>query len=170
MAVMIGDLVKGATKFGLEIPPDFLLVGKALMTVEGVGKEIDPHLDVYAEARPYFLDLLRKRYAPERIAIDMWRGAERLSKASYDLPQQVGEVMEDLRHGRLTLQSRDLDASRRTDRLGRRVFTGMVVSALLISGAWLITQDNSLSYVGGALLLMGMSWLFWHMVLDLRRG
>src|ERR1043165_2630280 len=52
LAAMISDLVGGATKYGLEIPPDFLLVGKALMTLEGVGKEIDPDLDVYSEARP----------------------------------------------------------------------------------------------------------------------
>lgn len=170
LAMMISDLVKGATKFGLEIPPDFLMVGKALMTIEGVGKEIDPTLDVYAEARPYFLELLRKRYAPERIAVDMWRGAERLTKASYDLPHQVREVMDDLRHGRLTVQSRDVDASRRTDRLGRRLFTGLVVSALILSGSWLISQDSQLRYVGGALLALGVSWVFWHMLLDLRRG
>ncbi len=170
LAMMISDLVGGATKFGLEIPPDFLLVGKALMTIEGVGKEIDPHLDVYAEARPYFLELLRKRYAPERIALDMWRGAERLSKASYDLPQQAREVMDDLRHGRLTVQSRDIERSRVTDRLGRRLFTGLVVSALILGGSWLIAQQGDLRYVGGALLVFGMSWLFWHVLLDLRRA
>jgi predicted unusual protein kinase regulating ubiquinone biosynthesis (AarF/ABC1/UbiB family) len=52
MAAMISDLVRGATKFGLEVPPDFLLVGKAIMTIEGVGKEIDPDLDVFGEAKP----------------------------------------------------------------------------------------------------------------------
>ena len=42
LAGMIRDLVQGAMKYGLEIPTDFLLVGKALMTVEGVGKQLDP--------------------------------------------------------------------------------------------------------------------------------
>jgi ubiquinone biosynthesis protein len=55
LAAMLSDLVRGATKYGIEIPPDFLLVGKALMTIEGVGKEIDPDLDVFGEARPFFL-------------------------------------------------------------------------------------------------------------------
>ena len=40
--MMLSDLVKGATKYGIEITPDFLLVGKAIMTIEGVGK--DDHL------------------------------------------------------------------------------------------------------------------------------
>ncbi len=170
LALLIADLVKGATKFGLEIPADFLMVGKALMTMEGVGREIDPDLDVYTEARPYFLDLLRKRYAPERIAVDMWRGAERLSKASYDLPHQVRDVMDDLRNGRLTVQSRDIEGAKVSDRLGRRLFTGLVVSALILSGSWLVTHDGTLRYVGSAVLAFGMAWLISHMLLDLRRG
>lgn len=54
LSAMIRDIVQGAMKYGLEIPTDFLLVGKALMTVEGVGKQLDPTLDVFAEGQPYF--------------------------------------------------------------------------------------------------------------------
>ena len=168
-AAMIADLVRGATKFGLEIPPDFLLVGKALMTIEGVGKEIDPNLDVFNEARPYFLQLLQKRYAPEKIAGNIWRGIERLSSAAYDLPQQLREVLEDLRVGRLTLQARDPDASRVMDRLGRRIFGGLIVSACVLAGTWLLAQGGH-DALAGTLLGFGGLWLFWHLVLDLRRG
>ncbi|MCA9621075.1 MAG: hypothetical protein KC731_18765, partial [Myxococcales bacterium] len=169
MAAMIADLVKGATKYGLEIPADFLLVGKSIMTIEGIGKEIDPDLDVFEEARPYFMDLLRKRYAPERVATDVWRGLERLSGAAYDLPQQVREIMDDLRLGRLIIQTQDLNTSRDTDRLGRRIFAGLVVAAFVLAGAWLVGRGGPLIYIGVALLLFGMTWLFWHVVLDFRR-
>jgi ubiquinone biosynthesis protein len=171
LAMMISDLVKAASKYGIEIPPDFLLVGKAIMTIEGIGKEIDPDLDVFAEARPYFVELLRKRYAPERVAADVWRGLERLSSAAYDLPQQLREVMDDLRMGRLTVQAQDADATRVLDRLGRRVFSGFIVSAFVVAGAWLVAHDGDfLRYTGVVLLLMACFWLFWHVVLDFRRS
>ena len=170
LAQMLGDLVKGATKYGLEIPADFLLVGKTLMTLDGVGKEIDPDLDVFEEARPYFMDLLRQRYAPERVATDVWRGLERLSSAAYDLPQQVQEVLDDLRMGRLTLRTTDDDNSRTLDRLGRRVFAGLVVAAFVLGGVWLIPRGGSMEIIGVALILFGLAWLFWHVVLDFRRG
>ena len=168
-AGLIADLVKGATKYGLEIPADFMLVGKAMMTIEGIGKEIDPNLDLLEEARPYFMDMLRKRYAPERVAGDMWRGLERLSAAAYDLPQQLREVMDDLRLGRLTLQTQDVDSPRAMDRLGRRILAGLVVAAFVLSGVWLIPQGDIAQIVGIGLLLLGMAWLFWHVVLDFRR-
>ncbi|HSO00460.1 MAG TPA: AarF/UbiB family protein, partial [Candidatus Nanopelagicales bacterium] len=136
LAAMISDLIGGATKFGIEIPPDFLLVGKALMTMEGVGKELDPDLDVFGEARPYFLDLLRRRYSPERIGMDVWRGLERLSSVAYDLPQQTREILEDLRMGRLTVHTSDPTLPAIVDRLGRRLFAGLVVGSFVLSGTW----------------------------------
>ncbi|MBI4704403.1 MAG: AarF/ABC1/UbiB kinase family protein [Deltaproteobacteria bacterium] len=168
-AALIGDLVKGATQFGLEIPPDFTLVGKALMTIEGVGKEIDPELDVLGEARPHFARLLRQRYSPERVAADLWRAAERLAGAAYDLPQQAREVLDELRTGRLTLRTEDPSAGRISDRLGRRLFAGLVVGSLLLSGAWLFTHEPSRALGAGALGAAVLCAL-WHVVADRRRG
>jgi ubiquinone biosynthesis protein len=170
LARMLGDMVKGATKYGLEIPADFLLVGKTLMTLEGVGKEIDPDLDVFKEARPYFMEMLRKRYAPERVATDVWRGLERLTGAAYDLPQQVQEVLDDLRMGRLTLRTTDEEAARTLDRLGRRVFAGLVVAAFVLGGVWLLPRGGTMELIGVTLILFGLAWMFWHVVLDFRRG
>ena len=134
LAAMIQDIVYGATKYGLEMPPDFLMVGKALMTMEGVGKEIDPDLDVFGEMRPYFFDILRKRYSPERVGNELWRGIERLSGAAYDMPQQLREILDDLRLGRLTLQTTNPALPDALDRLGRSLFSGLVVAAFVVVG------------------------------------
>ncbi|HEY6878338.1 MAG TPA: AarF/UbiB family protein, partial [Polyangiales bacterium] len=58
LSALLRDLVHGAQQFGLEPPADFVLVGKALMTVEGIGKQICPELDVFEEVKPYFLRLM----------------------------------------------------------------------------------------------------------------
>ena len=101
LSAMIRDLVQGALKFGIEIPTDFMLVGKTLMTIEGIGKQIDPELDIYGTATPHFEHILRERYSPQRLGTELWRGVEQLSRAGYDMPMQVREVLEDLRLGRL---------------------------------------------------------------------
>ena len=168
LSAMIGDLVGGATKFGLEIPPDFLLVGKALMTIEGVGKEIDPDLDVFGEARPLFLDLLRKRYSPERIGNELWRGLERLSGAAYDMPVQVREILDDLRLGRLSVKTSDPTLPATVDRLGRRIFTGFVVAAFVGAGTWLVAGERQAT-LGLVLLVFGIVVMLGHVAGDLLR-
>lgn len=165
LSALLTDLIRGATKYGIEIPADFLLVGKALMTIEGVGKEIDPNLDVFTELRPYFLELLRKRYSPERMLMDGWRGLERLSATAYDLPEQVREILDDLRLGRLVVRTSDPTLPAIADRLGRRLFAGLVVGAFVVAGAWLVSAQREI--LGGVTLGFGVLMLVTHVALDL---
>jgi ubiquinone biosynthesis protein len=161
LAAMIQDLVYGANKYGIEIPPDFLLVGKALMTMEGVGKEIDPDLDVFTEVRPFFFDIVRKRYSPERVGNELWRGLERLSGAAYDMPQQMREILDDLRLGRLTLQTKDPGLAAALDRLGRAFFAGAVVASTVIAGAWLVGAGAGTT-LGIVLIAFGVVVMIGH--------
>ncbi len=168
LSAMMRDLVYGATKYGLEIPTDFMLVGKSLMTVEGVGKEIDPELDVFEEAKPLFLDLLKKRYSPERIGNELLRRIERLSGATYNMPQQMQEVLDDLRLGRLSVRTVDPGLGPYTDRLGRRIFSGLVAASLLIAGGLVLAAHYEI--VGGVLMGLAVLWLVAHGLLDTYRG
>lgn len=157
---MIGDLVGGAKKFGLEIPPDFLMVGKALMTIEGVAKEIYPELDVFTESKPFFTELLKKRYSPQRIGNELLRGIEKLGQSSYDLPQLSREVLDDLRMGKLIVSTNDTTLPSALDRLGRRFFSAVVVAALVLGGAWLHAANHHT--LGTALLVTALAWVLAH--------
>lgn len=173
---MIRDIVRAALKYGIEIPTDFLMMSKSLMTVEGVGKEIDPDFDVYEESRPLFSEILKKRYSPERIGAQLLRRIERLGGVSYKVPQQLEEVLDDLRLGRLRVNTQDNLHVAAVERHGRRLFTAVVSAALLISGAWLAAADVpavEVRYVGYALIVAALGLLTWHtwreVFYDLRR-
>lgn len=168
LSAMIRDLVQGATKYGLEIPSDFMLVGKALMTVEGVGKEIDPELDVFEEAKPLFVEILRKRYSPERLGNELLRRLEKLSGATYNMPQQLQEVLDDLRLGRLKIHTLDPGTGKAADRLGRRLFAALIGSALVLGGAWLAASGREI--VGYVLIALAALLLGGHMLLDAGRA
>ncbi len=163
MSALIRDLIGGASKFGLEIPPDFLMVGKALMTVEGIGKELYPELDVFGEVKPYFLRLFWQRYSPEKMSAELVRTATRIGGAATDLPVQLQEVMEDVRQGRLILRTRDAETDPAFDRLGRRLYSGMVVGSMLLGSAVLLAQG---AYVMGISFIAGaVTWGGGHMAL-----
>jgi ubiquinone biosynthesis protein len=160
---MIRDLVYGAQKYGIEIPTDFLMVGKTLMTVEGVGKEVYPQLDVFEEVKPYFLKLMQQRYSPERISQDVIRAVMRLSGAASDMPMQVQEILEDLRKGAFGIQIHEMELRDAADRLGRRVFSGLAVASLVLSGALLIGANHPV--IGGLSLAFGFGWGAGHSAL-----
>jgi ubiquinone biosynthesis protein len=165
---MIRDIVRGAMKFHVEIPTDFMLIGKSLMTIEGIGREIDPDLDVYSVAAPKIFEILRKRYSPQRISNDLWRGFEQLSRAGYDMPMQLREVLDDLRLGRLALRAWDPEVPRAADRLGRRLFMGLAIASLVVSGTLLLYGDRH-TEVGVAMLVLAVIGWLGHALADLTR-
>ncbi|MBC7173776.1 MAG: AarF/ABC1/UbiB kinase family protein, partial [Polyangiaceae bacterium] len=142
LTALIRDLVNGAQKYGVEVPADFLMLGKSLMTVEGVGKEIYPELDLFEEVKPYFVKLMKQRYSPERITQDVMRGVMRMSAAATEMPIQMQEILEDLRKGAFRVQVKEADLKDAADQLGRRLFSGVVVGSLYISAALLAATNH----------------------------
>jgi len=142
------------------VPSEFLMLGKSLMTVEGVGKEIYPELDLLEEVRPHFIKLFQKRYSPERMTEDAFRGLRRLGSAASEMPLQLEEILEDLRKGAFTIRTQQTQLESAADRLGRRAFSGMVVGSLIISGAILLSQESYI--LGGLALGLGALYALLH--------
>jgi ubiquinone biosynthesis protein len=157
---LIRDLVMGSRKFGVEVPTEFLMLGKSLMTVEGIGKEIYPDLDLLEEVRPYFMRLFQKRYSPERVTEDALRGLRRLGAAASEMPLQLEEILEDLRKGAFSIRIQQTQLESAADRLGRRAFSGLVVGSLIIGGAVLLSRDSY--WLGGLALGSGALYAALH--------
>jgi len=161
MSALIRDLVRTASKYAIEIPTDFVMMGKALMTIEGIGKEINPSFDVYEESRPLFTALLRKRYSPERLGTELLKRVERLGGAGYKVPQQLEEVLDDLRFGRLSLRLEDRGQAAALSELGRKVLTVGLATGSLLSGA--IVYSSGSERLGTALLAAAVLPLGFHL-------
>jgi ubiquinone biosynthesis protein len=169
IGALLRDLVQGAVKYGIEIPSDFMMAGKALMTLDGIGKQLDPDLDLFGEATPYFTALMKKRYSPQRIGNELIRGVEQLSRVGHDLPSHLTEVLDDLRLGRLSVKATDPQLSLTADRLGRRIFSGLVIASLVGAGAVLVRSDDHPTFGIALLVVAALGWLA-HVLADLRRG
>ena len=100
--------------------------------------------------------------------MDLLRRLERVGDATDQLPQQVQEVMEDLRLGRLAIQTVDPNVNAAADLLGKRIFVGLVNSAMLIAGAWLIATDNFI--LGFFFLLICVAWLASFALMEIYRA
>ena len=140
---LIRDLVQGAIKYDIDMPVEILMVGKALMTVEGIGKQLDPELDVLGELKPMLTKVIAARYSPERLARDGLRAVRSLGDAALALPGQVTDILEDARAGRLAVLARDPETAAATERLGRRVFSGILAAALLACATALVAVDRA---------------------------
>jgi ubiquinone biosynthesis protein len=166
-AELIRDILAGAVKFQIEIPTELTMMLRALMTVEGVGKEIYPELDLLAVAKPYLTKMLWQRFHPLKLGGELLRGAERLGTLARHLPFQVQEILDDLRRGRLELRVNDPPRTGAVERLGRRIRAGLVFVALL-GGGIAAHIDQRGDPVAWVLMTLAGIWLLGHLLMDRR--
>src|SRR5205085_6318433 len=55
-------LFRVAHRYQLTIQPQLLLLQKTLLNIEGLGRLLDPKLDIWAVAKPVLDEILRERY------------------------------------------------------------------------------------------------------------
>jgi ubiquinone biosynthesis protein len=83
------EATKIATKYHIRVPGDWMLVFKALFTVEGLGRALDPDFDMIALGRELMSDLVKEQVSPEHFAKDAAWVAKDLMALALVLPRQI---------------------------------------------------------------------------------
>lgn len=154
---VLGDLIKLALTHRIRMPPDYTMTFKALITMEGVGKQLQPDLDLLAAAEPHVARLVAQRYQPRKILETGYAAVRNLADVLGTVPETTRGVLEDLRAGRtvIRVESEELRAWRRTYRNAQHRST----VGLLAGGAGLC---GTLALEYGAATIIGIPWLsFW---------
>ena len=136
------DLVAGAIRHKIRMPPTYTMVFKALMTVEGIGKNIAPDMDFLSEAQPFVERMMVERYSLERLtaqAVETLSGLSRLLKLA---PDAGISLVESIRQGTFTVvvEPRGLDKLVAAHRAGARLqaaaigFVGCVLGLGMLYG------------------------------------
>jgi ubiquinone biosynthesis protein len=129
-------LFQTSRRFNVEIQPQLVLLQKTLLNIEGLGRQLDPDLDLWTTAKPFL-----ERWMDEQVG---WRGLlERLKKESPRFAQLLPELPR-LLHDGLVQQARSaeereamealLAEQRRTNRLLQAIglgALGFVIGAVL---------------------------------------
>lgn len=78
-------LFQTSRRFNVEIQPQLVLLQKTLLNVEGLGRQLDPELDLWSTAKPFL-----ERWMNEQVG---WRGVlERLKKEAPRYSQMLPEL------------------------------------------------------------------------------
>jgi ubiquinone biosynthesis protein len=120
----------------LRLPQNLYLIDKALITLEGVLKQLDPEFDYLEAAQPYVVDLIRRRRNPLRAFRTARKNMMDFSDMLSHLPRQVRNVVRkvlrndiriNIHHEELGHFIRDLDKS--SNRLAFSIITAAIIVA-----------------------------------------
>jgi ubiquinone biosynthesis protein len=175
---LLQQLLELATSFRLRIPADIFLMMKALSTVEGVGRMLDPEFDMISRAAPFITRVKLERFKPERIANDIYDLGAQLLKFLRQFPNQLLELTNMIRQEKLRLQieHRGLENMLAThDRISNRISFSILIAALIIGSALIVISETpplvyGISLIGILLFFAAAIMGIWLLVAILKKG
>ncbi|MEO8377444.1 MAG: AarF/ABC1/UbiB kinase family protein [Candidatus Sumerlaeota bacterium] len=138
---VLQEMMQQAQRHKLRIPPNLYLVIKALSTVEGIGRVLDPEFDVFSEATPVVRKIQQQRLEPKIVAKGALRSVRQLGNVIKSLPHELRSLLHQLKVGKLHIEfeHKGLEKLEHTlDRITNRVSFSLVLAALLISSSVII--------------------------------
>jgi ubiquinone biosynthesis protein len=126
-------LFRTAQRYELTIQPQLILLQKTLLNIEGVGRQLDPHIDIWAVAKPVLEKILAERYSPRRLLREFRARLPELVTRAPEMPGLLHAWLQQQVEGRheLNMRSRDLAALARAVREAQ----ARIVAAILGIGA-----------------------------------
>ena len=140
LAEVLMKLFRTAQRYQLTLQPQLILLQKTLLNIEGVGRQLDPQLDIWAVAKPVLERILRERYSPRRALKELGKRLPEIMTKAPDMPALLHSWLRQQVEGKheLAMRSQDIVSLNETlKRMQRRVITAVtgvglvVVSALL---------------------------------------
>jgi len=138
LSAMLSDLVAIPRQHHLVLPNDLSLLIKAFVTLEGLGRELDPGFDMANHALPLLERAMHARYSPAALLRRGRRAAGDIFSLLAGLPQDLSRLLRAARRGRLEVHIDVTHLRRVGDQLDRavsRLAISIVTAALIVGSA-----------------------------------
>ncbi|GAC1539208.1 MAG: ubiquinone biosynthesis regulatory protein kinase UbiB [Ramlibacter sp.] len=93
LGMVLMRLFQTSRRFHVEIQPQLVLLQKTLLNIEGLGRELDPDLDLWATAKPFLERWMLEQIGPQRLLDELRDQAPRYAKLLPELPRLLHEYL-----------------------------------------------------------------------------
>ncbi|MBC5765367.1 ubiquinone biosynthesis regulatory protein kinase UbiB [Ramlibacter albus] len=140
LGMVLMRLFQTSRRFHVEIQPQLVLLQKTLLNIEGLGRDLDPDLDLWSTAKPFLERWMVDQVGPRKLVDELKAQAPRYAKVLPELPHLLHRYL----HERTQEKHRDdlrdvVQELQRTNRLLQAIIyggvgfvVGLVVLQLLV--------------------------------------
>jgi len=167
---MMSDLMAILRDHKLILPADLALLVKAYITLDGLGRHLNPEFNTLVFTAPYVQRIMMERYRPEAIARRGWRNLISVTDLLSSLPKDLRKLLRASRKGaiQVDITVRRLDQYvHDIDNAISRLTMGIVTAALIIGSSIIMTVKGgpeifglpAFGFLGYSFATVGGIWL-----------
>ena len=130
LGMVLMRLFQTSRRFHVEIQPQLVLLQKTLLNIEGLGRQLDPDLDLWSTAKPFLERWMLEQVGPQKLLDELKSQAPRYAKLLPELPRLLHDYLrKGQAHDRQALDVL-ITEQRRTNRLLQAIIYGGIGFAL----------------------------------------
>ena len=148
---MLSDVTAILREHRLALPSDLALLIKAFITLEGLGRGLDPDFHMAEEALPLLRKVMRAQYKPKVLAQKAWRNLRRSLALIEQLPHDLSRLLRNARRGKLNIHLEIAHLQRVGDQLNQaanRISMALVIAALIVGSSIVMTVEGGPTLMG----------------------
>ncbi len=95
LGLVLMRLFQTSRRFHVEIQPQLVLLQKTLLNIEGLGRELDPDLDLWSTAKPFLERWMIEQVGPEKLLAQFKAEAPSYAKLLPALPRLLSQYLKE---------------------------------------------------------------------------
>ena len=124
LGMVLLRLFQTSRRFQVEIQPQLVLLQKTLLNIEGLGRQLDPDLDLWSTAKPFLEKWMLDQLGPQRLWRELRAEAPQYAKILPDLPRLLHDFLRQRPHDNRAELQELLATQKRTNRLLQSLIYG----------------------------------------------
>lgn len=128
LGLVLMRLFQTSRRFHVEIQPQLVLLQKTLLNIEGLGRDLDPELDLWNTAKPFLERWMLEQIGPQKLLEELKNQAPLYAKLLPELPALLANYLKqkstDSNHEAKMLESLLLEQRRTNKLLQRLMYAG----------------------------------------------
>ena len=138
LGMVLMRLFQTSRRFQVEIQPQLVLLQKTLLNIEGLGRQLDPELDLWSTAKPFLEKWMLDQIGPKKLLEQLKDQAPHYAKLLPQLPRLLHEYLQRPRQQDARQLEKLLAEQRRTNALLQiLLYLGMgFIMSLLAFQVW----------------------------------
>ncbi len=148
---MLMDFIEIITTYHIKLQSDLTLLTKALITIEGMGRELDPHFDMIDHVRPFIEKAVQERVSPRHLARDISEHFLSLVQLARNLPRDLKELLNRINRNKfkIDLEHRGLDRFiNELDKSINRLSSSLIIAALIVGSSIIMQTEKGPLFLG----------------------
>jgi ubiquinone biosynthesis protein len=135
LGMVLMRLFQTSRRFQVEIQPQLVLLQKTLLNIEGLGRDLDPDLDLWATAQPFLEKWMIEQIGPQKLLEQLKAQAPRYAKLLPELPRLLHDYLQQKKGKSDVLLAELIAEQKRTSSLLQKIIyigIGFIVSLIFI--------------------------------------